>query len=126
MILRIGGVLGWLLLMLGSAHGAESDRVSVDAGVLLAATAADLAMGTIIHSCWVSFAKTGKPSCSGADPWPAYTQANDSWMVFTDRGGHIVPGLTAKQLDWQEGRVRWLIWLARIQSAWKRAFSWGN
>ncbi len=91
-----------------------------------AATAADLAMGTTIHGCWVSFAKTGKPSCPGAGPWPAYTQANDSWMVFSDSGGHIVPGLMAKQLDWQEGRVRWLIWLARIQSAWKRAFSWGN
>jgi para-nitrobenzyl esterase len=91
-----------------------------------AAAAADLAMGTTIHTCWVNFAKTGKPSCGGADPWPAYTQENDSWMVFGDRGGRIVPGLMAKQLDWQEGRVRWLIWLARIQSAWKRAFGFGN
>jgi para-nitrobenzyl esterase len=90
------------------------------------ATAADRAIGAMIHTCWVNFARTGQPSCSGADPWPAYTQENDSWMVFGDRGGRIVPGLMAKQLDWQEGRVRWLIWLARMQSAWKRAFSWWN
>ena len=42
MILRIGGVLGSLVLMLGSAHGAETDRVSVEAGVLLGSGDADV------------------------------------------------------------------------------------
>jgi para-nitrobenzyl esterase len=90
------------------------------------ATPADLAMGTLIHTCWVNFAKTGQPSCSGADAWPAYTQQNDSWMVFGDRGARVVPGLNARALDWQEGRVRWLLRLARMQSAFKKAFSWGS
>jgi para-nitrobenzyl esterase len=90
------------------------------------ATPADLAMGTLIHTCWVNFAKTGQPSCSGADAWPAYTQENDSWMVFGDRGARVVPGLNARALDWQEGRVRWLLRLARMQSAFKKAFSWGS
>jgi para-nitrobenzyl esterase len=87
------------------------------------ATPADQAMGALIHSCWVSFAKTGHPACLGGDPWPAYSQNNDSWMVFNDRGAHVVPGLAAAKLDWQEGRVRWLLWLARIQSGFKKVFS---
>jgi len=91
------------------------------------ATPADEAMGTLIHSCWVNFAKSGRAACAGGDPWPAYTRENDSWMVFSDRGAHIVPGLAAAKLDWQQGRVRWLLWLGRIQSAFKRAFSgWGD
>jgi para-nitrobenzyl esterase len=90
------------------------------------AAPADQAMGMTIHACWVNFARTGRPSCPGADPWPAYAQESDSWMVFSDRGAHIVHGLMAPQLDWQEGRVRWLLWLARMQSALKRAFSWGD
>jgi len=91
------------------------------------ATPADEAMEGMIHACWVNFAKSGRPSCAGADPWPAYAQGSDSWMVFSDRGAHVVPGLAAAKLDWQEKRVRWLLWLARIQSAFKRAFSgWGD
>jgi para-nitrobenzyl esterase len=87
------------------------------------ATPADEAVGALIHSCWVNFAKTGRPACAGGDPWPAYTQENDSWMVFSNHGAHIVPGLAAAKLDWQDGRVRWLLWLGRIQSAFKKAFS---
>jgi para-nitrobenzyl esterase len=91
------------------------------------ATAADEAMGALIHACWVAFAKTGRPACLGSDPWPAYSPYSDSWMVFSDHGAHVVPGLAAARLDWQEGRVRWLLWLARIQSAFNRAFSsWGD
>jgi para-nitrobenzyl esterase len=91
------------------------------------ATAADEAMGALIHACWVSFAKTGRPACAGGDPWPTYSQDTDLWMVFSDRGAHVVPGLASARLDWQEGRVRWLLWLARIQSTFKRVFSgWGE
>jgi para-nitrobenzyl esterase len=35
-----------------------------------------------MHSCWVAFAKTGVPTCSGAPPWPAYTPASDQLMEF--------------------------------------------
>jgi para-nitrobenzyl esterase len=91
------------------------------------ATPADEAMAVLVHSCWVNFAKTGRPICAGGDPWPAYTQENDSWMVFSEHGAHIVPRLEAAKMDWHEGRVRWLLWLGRIQSAFKSAFSgWGD
>ena len=35
-----------------------------------------------MHSCWVSFAKTGTPTCSDGPNWPAYTQAGDQLMEF--------------------------------------------
>ncbi|HXQ46099.1 MAG TPA: carboxylesterase family protein, partial [Caulobacteraceae bacterium] len=36
----------------------------------------------VMHSCWVAFAKTGVPTCSGAPAWPAYTPARDQLMEF--------------------------------------------
>jgi para-nitrobenzyl esterase len=36
----------------------------------------------VMHSCWVAFAKTGVPTCSGAPAWPAYTPAGDQLMEF--------------------------------------------
>jgi para-nitrobenzyl esterase len=35
-----------------------------------------------MHSCWVAFAKTGTPTCTGAPIWPAYTPASDRLMEF--------------------------------------------
>jgi para-nitrobenzyl esterase len=42
----------------------------------------DRAMTALIHSCWVSFAKTGSPVCAGAPEWPAYARAADTLMNF--------------------------------------------
>ena len=39
---RIGAVLGWLIWSVGSAHGAEGDRVSIESGVLLGSSDADV------------------------------------------------------------------------------------
>ncbi|HET9159574.1 MAG TPA: carboxylesterase family protein, partial [Caulobacteraceae bacterium] len=36
----------------------------------------------IMHACWVSFAKTGKPSCPPAPAWPAYDPKTDMVMEF--------------------------------------------
>ncbi len=36
----------------------------------------------LMHSCWVAFAKTGVPTCSGAPAWPEYTPASDKLMEF--------------------------------------------
>jgi hypothetical protein len=48
-------------------------------------------------------------------------------MVFSAHGAQVIPKLAAAQLDWQERRVRWLLWFARIQSAFKSAFNgWGG
>jgi len=35
-----------------------------------------------MHSCWVSFAKTGVPTCDGLAAWPAYSPARDALMEF--------------------------------------------
>ena len=39
-------------------------------------------MARVVHSCWVAFAKTGVPACSGAPPWPAYSRNADQLMEF--------------------------------------------
>ena len=87
-----------------------------------AATAADLSMGSVMHACWVGFAKTGHPTCAGADPWTPYTREADSWMVFSARGAHIEPIPNAARLDKVEGRVSWALWLGRIKAALSRWF----
>jgi para-nitrobenzyl esterase len=46
-----------------------------------AQTPEDIAMASLMHSCWVAFAKTGTPTC-GSTPWPAYTPATDRLMEF--------------------------------------------
>lgn len=81
---------------------------------------ADRAMGAVIHACWVSFARTGRPLCPGVQTWSDYATGRQPWMVFGDRGAHIEHEFAAPQLDWHEQRVRGLLWLARIQSALKR------
>jgi para-nitrobenzyl esterase len=43
---------------------------------------ADKAMATLMHSCWVAFARTGKPDCASGPAWPAYTADGDQLMEF--------------------------------------------
>ena len=45
-------------------------------------TQRDRAVTALVHSCWVSFAKTGAPVCIGAPAWPPYTRAADTLMNF--------------------------------------------
>ncbi len=47
----------------------------------------DKAMATLMHSCWVGFAKTGAPACASGPAWPAYTPANDQLMEFGSPSG---------------------------------------
>jgi para-nitrobenzyl esterase len=42
----------------------------------------DRALARIMHSCWVAFAKTGVPTCTGAPAWPGYTAGSDRLMEF--------------------------------------------
>ena len=44
-------------------------------GLGIKPTPNDLAVTRLVHSCWVSFAKTGVPACTGAPAWPAFTPA---------------------------------------------------
>lgn len=55
----------------------------------------------LMHSCWVSFAKTGTPECEGAPAWPAYTTENDQVMEL-GKTSQVHEHLRKTQLDAQE------------------------
>jgi len=45
----------------------------------------DRKVAAFMHACWVSFAKTGRPTCeAGGRAWPAYDPETDELMEFTD------------------------------------------
>jgi para-nitrobenzyl esterase len=48
----------------------------------------DKQMATLMHACWVAFARTGAPSCGGM-AWPAYTPASDQLMEFGPKSGAV-------------------------------------
>jgi para-nitrobenzyl esterase len=63
---------------------------------------ADRQVAAFMHSCWVSFAKTGKPVCGSGDPaWPAYAPATDQLMQF-DSSPAVATHYRKAQLDAQE------------------------
>jgi para-nitrobenzyl esterase len=68
----------------GASHGSEIGYVFETSGRLAARqiTPEDQAVASLMHSCWVGFAKTGKPVCKSGDAWPAYTAADDQLMEF--------------------------------------------
>ncbi|MFI4949810.1 MAG: carboxylesterase family protein, partial [Caulobacterales bacterium] len=49
-------------------------------------SAKDQAVASLMHACWVAFAKTGAPKC-GDQAWPAYTPAGDQLMEFGAASG---------------------------------------
>jgi para-nitrobenzyl esterase len=63
-------------------------------------SAKDQEVATLMHACWVSFAKTGAPKC-GSEPWPAYTPATDQLMEFGASSG-VRTHFRKTQLDAQE------------------------
>jgi para-nitrobenzyl esterase len=68
----------------GASHGSEIVYV-FETGSKVAAraiTPEDQALSSLMHSCWVGFAKTGKPVCKSGPAWPAYTAAADQLMEF--------------------------------------------
>jgi para-nitrobenzyl esterase len=58
----------------------------------------DKQMATLMHGCWVSFAKTGAPACGG---WPAYDPAKDQLMEFGASSG-VRAGFRKSQIDLQQ------------------------
>ena len=48
--------------------------------------AKDQEVATLMHACWVAFAKTGVPKC-GAAAWPSYAPASDQLMEFGKESG---------------------------------------
>jgi len=63
-------------------------------------SAKDQQVATLMHACWVSFARTSVPKC-GADAWPAYDPAKDQLMEFGASSG-VRTHLRKPQLDFQE------------------------
>ena len=63
----------------------------------------DKHVATLMHSCWASFAKTGRPAC-GSPAWPAYTAQTDQLMEFgADSGvrtGFKKAPFTAQEMVW--------------------------
>lgn len=69
----------------GAGHGTEIPYVfQTWGGTPLARllTPEDKSMSRMMSECWVTFARTGKPSCAGAPAWPAYDAARDVQMEF--------------------------------------------
>jgi para-nitrobenzyl esterase len=65
----------------------------------------DRQVAAFMHSCWVSFAKTGKPVCGTGDPaWPPYQPGSDRLMQF-DAAPAIVAHYRKPQLDAQQAAL---------------------
>lgn len=64
-------------------------------------TPEDRAKAAQMHSCWVSFAKSGSPVCAQGPAWPSYTPESDTLLDIgtTDR---LVKNFRKRQLDTQE------------------------
>ena len=65
----------------------------------------DRAMTRRMQSCWVSFARTGKPQCEGAPDWPRYTRASDQLMDL-DVEPRVLTGYRKTQLDAREAAMQ--------------------
>lgn len=67
----------------------------------------DRAATRMMHGCWVSFAKTGEPSCDGAPEWPRYTQERDELMELglnpIVRRSFRKAQLDAQEAAWRSG-----------------------
>lgn len=65
-------------------------------------TPADEAVVTAMHGCWIAFAKTGVPVCTGAPAWPRYTRETDTLMEFDGAPPRLETHFRKAQLDAQE------------------------
>ena len=71
----------------GAAHGEELpfvfdswDKIPGLANVI---NDQDRRATRIMHDCWVAFARTGKPQCTGVPEWPAYDEKTDWTMELS-------------------------------------------
>jgi para-nitrobenzyl esterase len=63
----------------GADHASEIPFV-FDSWMINRLSEADLAMTRLLHGCWVAFAQTGAPRCTGMPDWPAYSAREDRSM----------------------------------------------
>ena len=71
----------------------------------------DRRMASLMHACWVAFARTSVPRCGGLD-WPAYTPETDQLMEF-GVGAGVRTHLRKRQLDAVESATLPKLELAR-------------
>jgi para-nitrobenzyl esterase len=96
----------------GTNHASEIPFVfdSLDAvpGRTPLITTSERAEATLAHSCWVGFARTGRPACAGGQDWPAYRPASDQLLEFGDPAG-VRTHFRKAQLDAQQADAASLI-----------------
>lgn len=71
--------------MPGAAHGIDVPFV-FGPGRAFPASDEDLAISRLIRSCWISFARSGWPDCTGVT-WPAYTPRDRLTLEFGMQSG---------------------------------------
>ena len=66
----------------GASHGQEIPFVfdSWDHIPGLTPAAETREVTRVMHACWIAFARTGRPACDGAPPWPRYSPTRDELM----------------------------------------------
>jgi para-nitrobenzyl esterase len=95
----------------GAAHGSDLSYAFdswAKSYPQLQLTEEDKAATRLIHSCWISFAKTGKPQCDGAPEWPRYTAQGDQLMEL-GLNPKVLTGYRKAQLDAQENAMHEVI-----------------
>jgi para-nitrobenzyl esterase len=84
-----------------AAHAAEIQYVFEYWGrrtPMSAVSDEDKAMASLVHGCWVAFARTGRPDCPSGPKWPAYDPRRDELMEFGQASG-VRRGFRKRQLD---------------------------
>jgi para-nitrobenzyl esterase len=71
---------------------------------LSAVAADDRAMATLVHGCWVAFARTGWPACPSGPAWPAYDPRSDQLMEFGADSG-VRTNFRKSRLDAQAAAI---------------------
>jgi len=66
----------------------------------------DRAETAMVHSCWVSFAKTSQPTCTGAVEWPKYSAEKDALLDFTLPMAVVKTGFEKPMLDRLEAKQK--------------------
>lgn len=64
----------------------------------------DRAKASLVHSCWVAFAKMGAPNCASGPAWPAYDPVDDRLMEI-GRENLVLKGVRKSRFDAQERAV---------------------
>lgn len=89
----------------GARHGGEIPYVFSTLEAIPAAralvTERDREIARLLSSCWVAFAKAGRPACSGGPSWPQYSPDSDALLLFA-ANPQVVQRFRAHALDYQQ------------------------